>query len=113
MTTKTNFFHALGAASLAVTLSTVTLIAAAGPVNAGTTARVSYADLDLGTSAGRAALNARVAQAAKQVCDATAGRRTLQDLKTESRCRQDAVSGAMPMIAAAAAPATQAIASAE
>lgn len=114
MTTQTtNFFHALGAAALAVTISSVTLIATAGPVQAATTARVSYADLNLGTSAGRAMMKARVATAARQLCGADDGKRTLQDLRTVSRCRQEVVMSATPQIAAVSAAASRAIASAE
>ncbi len=103
MTTTTNFFHALGAASLAVTISAVTLIATAGPVHAATTARVSYADVNLGTSAGRAEMQARVQRAARQVCDAKAGDMTFQSLRDAARCRRDAVAGALPKLAAVSA----------
>ena len=61
------------AATAAAVIATGCLAAAAAPAAAATPANsrtVSYADLNLGTAQGRAALDARIRAAARQVCEA-------------------------------------------
>jgi len=70
--------------------ATVCLVAAAGPAAAAPvtaaipTRVVSYADLDLSSTAGRAALNNRVDQAARAVC--SVGNGDLFAQAEEARC---------------------------
>lgn len=76
----------------------VCLLGATAPAQAATvrTATVRYADLDVAAAAGRAALAARVAHAARTVCtSADAG---LAARLEESRCVRRAVTGATPVV---------------
>ena len=71
------------------------------------TMRVSYADLNLTSPAGVAALKARVARAATTVC-ALDGSRDVQSLMAERACRSAALASAdLPMQTAIAAANSQ------
>jgi UrcA family protein len=61
---------------------------------------VSYADLDLATTAGVAELNTRVKRAARSICIAN-GHRDLARIVSENECRDTALDHARPQIAAA------------
>ncbi len=65
-------------------------------------ASVSYADLDLGSEAGRAALNARVKSAASRLC-LQSGRQPLAEWVERKRCFAHAIASAEPQVAAAIA----------
>lgn len=73
----------LAAALLAVTAVLPTAAAIAG------TRHVSYADLDLATSAGRAVIDARISAAASQLC-----LRDNRDLAQAAACRRESVAQA-------------------
>ena len=60
-------------------------------------ATVSYADLDLGTDAGRARLDSRIRRAAKQLC-LDEGVRDLADRLDQKSCMNFAVASARPQI---------------
>jgi UrcA family protein len=86
-----NTHHTLLAAMLAVLASAVSL-ADAGPTPVTT---VKYADLNLSTSAGVAALYQRIERAAIEVCQLPQGTRQLK-LEAELRaCRADATDRAV------------------
>ncbi len=61
------------------------------------TATVSYADLDLGTAAGRARLDSRIRRAAKHLC-LDEGVRDLADRLEQKSCLNFAVASARPQI---------------
>jgi UrcA family protein len=61
------------------------------------TATISYADLDLGTAAGRARLDSRIRRAAKQLC-LDEGVRDLADRLNQKACLNFAVASARPQI---------------
>lgn len=65
--------------------------------------RVSFADLDLVSSAGEVRLNRRVGQAVNGLCDTATGRTdgSLRTLLPNSACRQSAWDNARPQIATA------------
>jgi UrcA family protein len=60
---------------------------------------VSYADLNLASSAGRAVLARRIETAANAACGVDAGQRDLALSRTAARCHAMAVSSAMERIA--------------
>ena len=64
--------------------------------------RVSYADLNLGTTFGQTKLQRRIAYAAETVCD-TADARDLNILRAVRACRTGAVADAQPAYLAAVA----------
>jgi len=67
--------------------------------------RVTYADLDLASSAGQDRLRTRIAFAAKSVCDA--GSYTdIGMMPLELACRDEAIAGAQPAFKAAVAAAS-------
>jgi UrcA family protein len=61
------------------------------------TATVSYADLDLGTAAGRTRLDSRIRRAAKSLC-LDEGVRDLADRLDQKSCMNFAVASARPQI---------------
>lgn len=61
---------------------------------------VHYADLNLGSVAGQAALKARIERAAKRICK-QAGALPIYQLRQQARCRKDALASAEPQIAQA------------
>ena len=61
------------------------------------TATVSYADLDLGTAAGRSRLDSRIRRAAKHLC-LDEGVRDLADRLDQKSCLNFAVASARPQI---------------
>lgn len=69
-----------------------------------TSARVSYADLNLATGAGQQKLQRRIAFAASNVCD-TADRMDLDYARAVAVCRKGAIAGAQPAYQAAVASA--------
>lgn len=83
----------------------------AGPVSppapaddqTGRTAIVGFHDLDLSTSAGRAALDRRVKRAVKHVCE-VAGPNSPTDFDRIGACREQALKDATRQIELAAAP---------
>jgi UrcA family protein len=91
-----------------VLTSAVLALAAASPAIAGPivveanvpTAHVSYADLDLGTSAGFEALQSRVRDAASRLC-LESGRTDLARAMAEQKCYTTAVASAQNQITAA------------
>jgi UrcA family protein len=66
---------------------------------AASTRTVSYADLDLSTSHGRVALDARVRSAARQVCEVGIENLSLADQVAERACMARAVSSAQQQFA--------------
>ncbi len=81
----------VGAALFAAAcLGAATAPAAAAPVTVSKT--VSYADLNLGSAAGRTALEARIRTAAKSVC--TTGSNDLVSRDHEGRCVKAALANA-------------------
>lgn len=83
-------------------LATTTLFTLAVPAHAGDAPqrRVSYADLDLGSAAGRATLDGRIKRAVRDVCPAED--HALSALRASADCREDAMAGANTQIAALA-----------
>jgi UrcA family protein len=95
------FTIAASAALIAAGFTCSAVIAQESP----TSVRVSYADLNLSSSAGRNMLEVRINAAASKACAGYDGDRDLA-LKAESaRCYAAAVSGARTAIAMATAPA--------
>lgn len=90
------------AAIMAVAVTGATLVAASPAfaadvvVNA-PTARVSYADLDLGSRAGVAKLQKRVAAAAGRLCIGI-GMETLAARMEDSKCEQATIAAAAPQV---------------
>ena len=83
--------HVLIAAGLAA-------LSIAHPANA-STRTVSYADLDLSTAHGRAALDARVRGAARQVCEIGTDQVALAEQTAARACVAHAVSSAQQQFA--------------
>lgn len=81
----------LAVAGLAAGLSTFTAVHPAIAAEAGVT--VSYEDLNLGSAAGRAVLDARIERAARQICG-TAFINELDFAAGVEACRRDVVAGA-------------------
>lgn len=96
-------------APVALLCATVTVgsavSAAAEPLQA-RTARVSFADLNLGSAAGRAMLERRVAAAADSVCRVN-GYSDLGSLRAAEACFGKAVDQAMSQVRTASSPAIQ------
>ena len=94
-------FTAAAAASMIATglIATATI---AQPVV--TNVRVSYADLNLSSSAGKVTLARRINAAAKSACAVDANERDLMMKAITARCHVTAVSGARTAIAAATTP---------
>jgi UrcA family protein len=84
-----------------VALTVATATAAAPPIvvegQQQPTATVSYADLDLGSAAGRARLDSRIRRAAKSLC-LDEGVRDLADRLDQKSCLSFAVASARPQI---------------
>jgi UrcA family protein len=85
-------FAALGLAAAAPAAPPIVVEGEAQP-----TATISYADLDLGTAAGRARLDSRIRRAAKHLC-LDEGVRDLADRLNQKACLNFAVAGARPQI---------------
>jgi UrcA family protein len=86
----------------AVALAALAPVAAsAGPQDGGAVAKVSYADLNLTTPGGAAKLHARVARAAKTVCQYDSGTRQLWQMQAQNACVSKALASAEVQIAAA------------
>jgi UrcA family protein len=68
------------------------------------TAVVRYDDLNLATARGRAVLDARIAQAAVNVCDATGSTRDLASHFAQQACVKSAISDSKMAIAAKSSP---------
>jgi UrcA family protein len=77
------------------------LAASAAPEDGRAVATVSYADLNLTTPGGAAKLHARVARAAKQVCQYDSGTRQLWQMQAQNACVTRALASAEVQIAAA------------
>ena len=88
----------------------ITAIAAAVLMTAGaaqaqqvretSTVRVSYADLDLSSAAGRTALERRVSHAVKRVCPDRPSPQELTKLRLYKACQEKAWDGVRPQITA-------------
>jgi UrcA family protein len=100
-------------AAVAIATSTLSLTAVAGPAFAGGV-KVSYADINAGTAAGRATLDARLRLAAGQVCDT--GASGLREQLASRRCAKETYQSARlqmadrasgPVMAATSSPADQ------
>lgn len=91
------------AASLVATAFIATA-AIAQPISTNTSIRVSYADLNLSSSAGSETLARRINNAANSACDVDSNQRSLALRANSARCHDVAVSGARIAIAAAKAP---------
>ena len=74
------------------------------------TAIVSYADLDLGSSSGQAALNGRIERAASQLC-LEGAHRDVGTKVLEARCFNGAMASAKPQVDRAILDSSQLIAS--
>jgi UrcA family protein len=75
--------------------------------------KVSFADLDLSSEAGRAALNSRIQIAATAVCGGSPGGRvSLQEIARFRSCRDQAIAGSSSLVTAAIDAANQKSASA-
>jgi UrcA family protein len=82
------------AGSFAIVATMIT-VAAATPLRAeAPSARVAYADLDLGTQAGVDMLNSRIQRAASHVCSDNSGNHI-----AEANCRSKAVASAQSQVA--------------
>ncbi len=90
------YLSAIGALIVASAL-VVPTVSQAAPANSAT---VSYADLNLATGAGRAALDGRIAGAARSVCEIEDSRE-LGLASATSRCRTGAIASAQPAVDAA------------
>ncbi|QMW24381.1 UrcA family protein [Sandaracinobacteroides saxicola] len=93
----------------AIAVSAATLVGVAGPAQAAEvhSVRVSHADLDLGTVAGRTTLENRIRQAAKSVCGVSADSRDLLAKEKARECMVAALEGsraAVTAVVAAKAP---------
>ena len=91
-------FPALAALALAAALVIPTVSQAAEADSV----RVSYADLNLASTAGADVLQRRIAFAANRVCD-TADPRDLNLVRMNADCREGAIAGAQPAFEAAVA----------
>ncbi len=96
------YLTAIGALIVASAL-VVPTVSQAAPANSAT---VSYADLNLVTGAGRAALDGRVAGAARSLFEIEDSRE-LALASATNRCRSDAIASAQPAIDAAVAAVRQ------
>ncbi|HEX5181786.1 MAG TPA: UrcA family protein [Allosphingosinicella sp.] len=102
--TRTDFKFAALAAAMALAVTGATIVATS-PVSAAElvvngnapTARVSYADLDLGSPAGVAKLERRVAAAADRLCIGI-GEEVLAARLDGFRCRNAAIAAAEPQV---------------
>ena len=92
------YLPAIGALIVASALVVPTVSQAASA----TSASVSFADLNLATGAGRAALDGRVAGAARSVCEIEDSRELALASATRV-CRADAIASAQPAVDAAVA----------
>lgn len=92
------YLPAIGALIVASAL-VVPTVSQAAPANS---AVVSYADLNLATGAGRAALDGRIAFAARGVCEIEDSRELALATATAS-CRNGAIAAAQPAVDAAIA----------
>lgn len=81
---------AAGTRTMTLTAAAVVLFAAAPFAHAAPVVRqerVSYADLDLNTPAGRQTLQRRIRAAVKTVCGPTPELRELNEMRAEQECR--------------------------
>lgn len=85
-------------------IATAFIATAAIAQPAATGVRVSYADLDLSSSAGQDTLARRINAAANSACNVDFGQRDLVMRALSARCHDAAVSSARTAIAAATAP---------
>lgn len=85
------------AALACATLSIGSAVSAAAATLQPRTARVSYADLDVASTAGRAALDRRIAVAARDVCR-TNGFSDLATVRAANECIEGAIDDAMRQI---------------
>ena len=92
------YLPAIGALIVASAL-VVPTVSQAAPANSAT---VSYADLNLVTAAGRAALDGRIAAAARGVCEIEDSRELALATVT-NQCRSGAIASAQPAVDAAIA----------
>jgi UrcA family protein len=89
----------LAAAATALTLVFATLPAHAGtPASAESRVAVRYADLDLASDAGAAALYQRIAAAAREVCPGYFESRHLLHRQAVRECRESAIARAIEAI---------------
>jgi UrcA family protein len=89
MTARSLFFSLIAAAALHPASATPAPIV----VEAVPALKVSFADLDMGAEAGRKALSARIAGAAKRVCG-TPSARDIKAFSASKQCRKSALSSA-------------------
>lgn len=103
-TSHTNGFRAFAGFAGAFVAAAACIVGAAGPAAAqADTARsqsVVYGDLNLGKTAGRAALESRIKAAARSVC--TSGSDDLRSRTDEARCIRTAIAGAKSQLNTAA-----------
>ncbi len=90
-------------------MKTFILIAAAAlsltaAATAQTSQQVSYADLDVSTASGMAALTQRINNVARNLCDESMGTTDLASHVAAIRCRARAVATAMKEVATKTAP---------
>jgi UrcA family protein len=86
----------------ALAVATALLVPTVSQAAERTSARVSYADLDLATGLGQHKLQRRIAFAAQTVCDPTDGV-DLKFLRAVGECRSGAIADAQPAYQAAVA----------
>jgi len=88
-------------AAFGAVVATFATVVAASPARAETrTVTVSYADVDLGSAAGNAALDRRIRVAAARVC----GPMDLQFRAQVAACRRDAIAQAKTTLASLSSP---------
>lgn len=85
----------------AVGLASLLVLPTVGQAAETTTARVSYADLNLASTAGQSALTQRIAFAAAGLCDVGAAPLDLKLTSATRACRDDAIASAHPAFEAA------------
>jgi len=85
-------------ASLALAAALVSAPAFAAPAADGMSRSVHFADLDLSTDAGAAALHNRVRYAARMVCGGDVDQRDLTRVNVVEACRKVAMASAEPQV---------------
>lgn len=84
--------------ALALSAALVVAPAFAAPAADGMSTTVRFADLDLASDAGAAALHARIANAARAVCGGDADLRDLTAFRAVQACRTVAMASAEPQM---------------
>lgn len=87
-----------------IAAATAIIATSAGARNIRNEVAVSYADLDLGSVAGQAALSRRIDAAADKACDVDSNERRMRSRQLATKCQHAAVAKANLVIASVTAP---------